>query len=159
MNEVHHAVVYMCTVLPSYHAFTGCDFSAAFSYSTTIWPDGPTQWTGFIFVSSWQSATLPSGTFLRMEKYVCVLYGEPKCSRLNDVRLIILNKIISPGPRSSPLHFSETQGSGSSSITALWMWTSREDAVYKLCSIPVEACPTANTDHMGFNTAWMENGW
>ncbi len=97
----------VCTALPSYHAFTGCDYTAAFSRKGKSRPFDlmlkNRQYLESLSMLGKRDRVTQS-TLVGLEKYVCAMYGEPKSSRVNDAWFFLLKKIQSPGShRTHPL--------------------------------------------------------
>ena len=85
----------VCKSLPTYHAFTGCDYTASFSQKGKVHPlkhlekDETMQ---EVFGSMGFDEKMSEETFSTIEHYFCTIYGKPKLKSVNESRLGIFLK-------------------------------------------------------------------
>ena len=92
--------------LPGFHAFTGCDVTAAFINKGKARPfDIMEKSTDFttVFGRLGEDLSVSEDVVLGLEKFVCVLYGKPKTDAVNEVRLQLFVQNYAPQGKSSPL--------------------------------------------------------
>lgn len=80
----------LCRALPAFHAFTGCDYTAAFYGKGKKRPLKlltSCRDTQLAFGSLGSNKTISEKTSAVIEKYVCKLYGRPKVNNTNKARL------------------------------------------------------------------------
>lgn len=87
----------LCLALPAFHAYTGCDYTAAFFNKGKIRPFK-------IFMKHPQiqkvfaSLTNPNDIFEEtkidaVQEFTCLMYGLPKCQSINAARFLLFNKM------------------------------------------------------------------
>lgn len=87
----------LCLALPAFHAFTGCDYTAAFFNKGKIRPLK-------IFMKHphiqevFASLTNPTDIFKEtkvdaVQEFTCLMYGLPMCQSVNAARFLLFNKI------------------------------------------------------------------
>ena len=82
----------LCNTLPAFHAFTGCDYTASFKRKGKVAPfkllEKSTE-AREVFTEMGTEISLNSSILESVEKFLCLLYAEKKCSSIYDVRLQI----------------------------------------------------------------------
>ena len=80
----------LCNVLPAFHAFTGCDYTASFKRKGKVAPfkllEKSTE-AREVFTKMGTEISLNSSILERVEKYLYLLYGKKKCDSTDDVKL------------------------------------------------------------------------
>ena len=79
----------LCTTLPAYHAFTGCDYTASFCRKGKVRPFKILEKR-----EDFQAALLSLGrddqlneaTVKKLEEFVCIIYGRKKCKSVDEAR-------------------------------------------------------------------------
>lgn len=96
----------VCDALPSFHALTGCDYTASFIRKA--------KWKPFQILRNstrFQSAMSQLGSSdlvdpdvsAVIEEYICAVYGMPKVVRVNEARLYLFRKLYAPKKNTNPL--------------------------------------------------------
>lgn len=85
--------------LPALHAFSGCDYTAAFMNKGKVRPFElmiKNQEFSEAFAALGTSADIDEKIMDVLEKFTCSLYGMPKLSKVNDVRLALFQQKYAP---------------------------------------------------------------
>lgn len=86
----------LCKSLPAFHAFTGCDFSAAFHGKGKIKPFKLLQQNHEFqeyFSALGLSEEVEEDVSSKLENFVCSMYGNPTVTSVNKLRFILFNKL------------------------------------------------------------------
>ncbi len=96
--------------LPSYHAFTGCDFTASFLYKAKTKPydimvDTKKYQKRFItaFTKLGERAHVLPSVINSLQQFVCTMYGKPKCSGVDKARYEMYVDMYAPKAKDAPL--------------------------------------------------------
>jgi hypothetical protein len=85
--------------IPSFHAFTGCDYTAAFSRKGKVRPFAlleKNDWAQTVFASLGSTDDVRQETISSLERFVCLIYGEKKLTSANEARLEMFLKMNKP---------------------------------------------------------------
>ena len=96
----------VCRALPGLHAFTGCDYTAAFSRKGKIRPfEIALKSNRYLdaFGNLGESHEISDKTSADMESFVCSLYGKPSLASVNDTRYSIFRTKYAPSTATHPL--------------------------------------------------------
>lgn len=98
----------LCDALPAFHAFTGCDYDAAFYGKGKKRPfkllqQCPNIQTAFANLGSKPFEELSGETLNVIEGYVCKLYGKPNIHEVNKARLDCFIKSYGNNSEKNPL--------------------------------------------------------
>ena len=79
----------ICTALPAYHAFTGCDYTSAFVRKGKVKPlqilrNQPDILKAFKDLGN--TPDIQPTQFVALERFICAMYGQPKSNDTNTVR-------------------------------------------------------------------------
>ena len=80
----------LCSAMPAYHAFTGCDYTAAFSRKGKVRPLKILEKNANFqnsFTALGKEQTISDETFSSIEKFTAEMYGKRKSQFINDIRL------------------------------------------------------------------------
>ena len=96
----------VCAALPGFHAFTGCDYTAAFSRMGKVRPLNLMEKSeefidAFKYLGS--SSSIPSQVLSRIESFVCQVYTKSQLTSVNKARLEHFQHHFSPKKKSKPL--------------------------------------------------------
>ncbi len=96
--------------LPSYHAFTGCDFTASFLYKAKTKPfdimvDVKKHQKQFItaFAKLGQRVHVIPSVISSLQQFVCAMYGKPKCASVDKARYEMYADMYAPKAKDAPL--------------------------------------------------------
>ncbi|KAK7575726.1 hypothetical protein V9T40_012012 [Parthenolecanium corni] len=95
----------LCESLPAFHAFTGCDYTAAFAHKGKIRPFNILSKTPAYqeaFSSMGKAPELLEKTFELLEQFTCELYGQKRTQTVNKARVQLFHKHNSPKNTSNP---------------------------------------------------------
>lgn len=95
----------LSNAIPAFHAFTGCDYSPAFSRKAKTRPLSILEKSREFqeaFSSLGQSSILKEETVKIIEKYVCAMYGKTNVETVNACRMDMLLKIYKPKKGKTP---------------------------------------------------------
>ena len=96
----------LCNALPAIHAFTGCDYTAAFMRKGKARPfDVAERSDKFLaaFSELGTSSDISTSVTDAVEEFVCILYGKPSLKNVDDVRFAIFREKYAPTNRNDPL--------------------------------------------------------
>jgi len=96
----------LCKALPGLHAFTGCDFTAAFSRKGKVRPLEIVQRSSIYqdaFKHFGETVTLDVDIMPVIEAFVCSLYGKQNFTHVDDVRLALFRTKYAPKLSNKPL--------------------------------------------------------
>ena len=96
---VNHLDAEVLDALPALHAFTGTDFTAAFMNKGKVRPYEimlKSQQFTKAFAKLGRNGEVSEATLQDIEKFTCTLYGLPKLTKVDDVRLALFEKKYSP---------------------------------------------------------------
>ena len=117
VTKLYKALPSMAEVLPAIHAFTGCDYTAAFMRKGKVKPyekvEAQEVYRDFFFKFG-QNIILPEGVVEEAERFVCMLYGKPKLSKLSEARYALFRMKYAPTKYSDPLE--KIKGADSSTL-------------------------------------------
>ena len=94
-----------CKALPGYHAFTGCDYTASFFGKGKVRPYKQMLKHAFAleaFGFLGESVTVPSEVRNALQRFVCIMYGLPKLSSVDQAREMIFDKKYAPANKNQP---------------------------------------------------------
>jgi len=93
VNQLHTKLGQkLCSALPGYHAFTGCDYTAAFNRKGKVQPLKVLQKYQDIqnaFQQLTHESNITDETITKIQKFVCCIYGQSKLESVNEARLQI----------------------------------------------------------------------
>ena len=96
----------VCNALVSFHAFTGCDFTAAFMRKGKVRPyQLMVKHQKFIeaFGQLGESVVLHADILKSLEEFVCAMYGSSNIDEVNIARFHIFSKLYAPKDPHQPL--------------------------------------------------------
>ena len=96
----------ICEALPSFHAFTGCDYTAAFMRKAKWKPyEVMVKCERFIKAISalGTSDRIDMDVAATLEEYVCCMYGMKNVRSTNDARLQLFKKLYAPKKQADPM--------------------------------------------------------
>ncbi|CAB3249495.1 unnamed protein product [Arctia plantaginis] len=113
----------LCHALPAFHAYTGCDYTAAFFNKGKVRPLN-------VFIKHPQiqqvfaSLTDPSDIFDEtkidaVQEFTCLIYGLPKCQSVNAARVFLFNKMYA-SKQNNEKFMKRVQGFDSTHIPPCW---------------------------------------
>jgi len=97
----------VCSALPALHAFTGCDYTAAFMRKGKVRLFEVMQKsTDFAtaFGNIGKSRRVQQAVISKVERFVSTLYGKPSMSNVDETPLALFRQWNSPSTRGNPLH-------------------------------------------------------
>ncbi len=96
----------LCQALPGFHAFTGCDYTAAFVRKAKIRPLAVMEKYDFIptFAQLGESETVSPEIQSKIESFVCSIYGKPKLSSTNEARHAMFVEKFAPKCQAQPMY-------------------------------------------------------
>ncbi len=93
----------LSNAIPAFHAFTGCDFSPAFSGKGKVGPLKILESSVSFqraFATFGSQEILPQWVIEEVEKFVCHMYGKKKLSSVDDARLEAFKQVYEPKKKS-----------------------------------------------------------
>ena len=103
-----------CAALPAFHAFTGCDYTAAFMRKGKVCPlEIIEKERNFMemFSKLGDHEVIPENVSEKAEAFVCTLYGKPCLTSINDARFAIFQQVCAPKRKDAPLEKIKTTDS------------------------------------------------
>ncbi len=99
-----HLGVDLCKALPGLHAFTGCDYTAAFYRKGKFRPLTIME-KGFVSTLKKldEQEHVDQTLVAELESFVCSLYGKPNITSVNDARLTLFHDHYAPKSDTQPL--------------------------------------------------------
>ncbi len=107
--DVNHLAEYLgpdiCNVLPGLHAFTGCDYTAAFLGKGKLRPMAIMKKPEFIrtFIELETNEVISPEVVDGLNAFVCCMYGKPNLTSVNKARLASFQQHYAPKSTSQPL--------------------------------------------------------
>ena len=85
----------LCNAIVSFHAFTGCDYTASFMRKGKIRPYKLMEQSASAieaFANLGEAENIEADTIEKIEQFVCSMYAKPRLTSVNDVRLALFNQ-------------------------------------------------------------------
>ena len=95
-----------CNAIIALHAFTGCDFTAAFSGKGKVRPYKlMCKKTEYVkaFCKLGEQHPVPQSVCDDIERFACAMYAHPKLESINKVRVEVFKKKCAPKDQSKPM--------------------------------------------------------
>jgi hypothetical protein len=147
----------ICDALPSFHAFTGSDYTASFMRKAKWRPFGITE-NSERFTSAMSqlgsSDVIDHDVAATLQEYVCAMYGLRNLSYVTEARLHFFRKLYAPKKQTDPL---EKIKSSDPVPATLPESTSAETAMNKLCCLYLEKCQGSKPCRIRTSWTWLEN--
>lgn len=95
----------MTRALPGFHAFTGCDYTAAFFRKGKVRPLSIMEKGDFVtsFGMLGESETLPPTVIVQLESFTCTVYGNSRLNSTNEARYSLFCDKLSPKCHAQPM--------------------------------------------------------
>ena len=96
----------LCSALPGFHSFTGCDFTSSLMRKGKVRPltvleNNPMFIEAFSQIG--EHIDLPQNLVEELQAFVCAIYGRPILKSVNEARFVVFQQSFAPKGGSEPL--------------------------------------------------------